>query len=91
VVVTREPEFEQFDREHFEAYLDIQADKCPGCGGHLPETKEAYAYDVEHETCRRCWALAKNQRDLEKKAEKDKDIIPAAERWSAIPVIQPGT
>lgn len=89
MVVTREPEFTQFDREHFEAFLDIEADKCSGCGGQLSETTTPVAYDVEHETCWRCWALAENQRDLDKKAEKDKKIHPSAVKWSAVPVNQP--
>jgi hypothetical protein len=81
----RDPEFDQFDREHFEALLNLRADTC-SCGGLLSETTVPdHGYEVEHVTCWRCWALAKNQADLAKRVEDDKTstVIPSAEKWIA--------
>lgn len=82
-----EPEFDDFDREHFEAELDLQADTCDGCGGRLSETTgEPHGYDVTDVTCWRCWAIAKNAAGLAQKAEKDPDVFPSAVHWAATPL-----
>ena len=93
VVVTREPEFDRFDREHFEVELDLEADTCGGCGGLLSETTgEPHGYDVDHRTCWRCYALQTRQEELAKAADgKGFDtfgnpIRPAAEDWTAAPL-----
>lgn len=79
----REPEFDQFDREHFEALLDLRADTC-SCGGLLSETTVPdHGYDVDHLTCWRCWAIRKRQEEFDKEAEGDKDLRPSAEKWIA--------
>lgn len=79
-----EPEFDDFDREHFETELDLQADTC-SCGGLLSETTgDPRSYDVNHTTCWRCWALGKARREFDAKAEKDRDLVPSAEHWSAV-------
>lgn len=86
-----EPEFDQFDREHFEALFNLRADTC-SCGGLLSETTgEPHGYDINHITCWRCHSLATRQDELavsvEKNKAKDKygnPIIPSAEKWTAV-------
>lgn len=94
----RDPEFDQFDREHFEALADLKADTCSGCGGFLSETTvdDGHGYDIDHSlVCRRCSMLALAQRDFERETQArpevngwhiDADrrpIVPTAHLWTA--------
>lgn len=92
-ITEREPEFDQFDREHFQVLAELEADTCPGCGGLLSETTgAAHGYDVEHATCWRCYALDTRRAELAKAAEeKGSTVIPTAERWYAARLEQPPT
>lgn len=85
----KEPEFDQIDREQVEALLDLRADT-HSCGGLLSETTVAdgHGYDIDHQTCFRCLALAQQQEELEEKARKGgvddhgNKIVPSAELWT---------
>jgi len=93
----REPEFDQFDREHFEAFLDLKGDTCGGCGGLMSETTvdDGHGYDINHTPCYRCAALARAQKDFadnnEKRPKVDgwpvdgrlRPIVASAQLWSA--------
>lgn len=93
----RDPEFDQFDREHFEALADLQADTCHGCGGLISETTldDGHGYDIDHVTCMRCAALARAQKDFDEDAEKRpkvdgwhvdsrmRPIVASAQLWTA--------
>lgn len=99
----RDPEFEQFDREHFEALADLKADSCPGCGGQLSETTadDGHGYDIDHIACRRCQMIALAQHDFDRDTKArpevngwhvDKDrrpIVPSALLWTARPLPSP--
>lgn len=42
----------------------VEAETCPGCGGHLPETTDEqnqHAYVVEQTRCWRCTSLGEAQ------------------------------
>lgn len=94
----RDPEFDQFDREHFEALADLRADTCGGCGGLLSETTrdDGHGYDIDHKiVCFRCAALARAQRDFHTEVEakpeangwhldhRGNPIVPSAHLWTA--------
>lgn len=94
----RDPEFDQFDREHFEALADLKADTCHGCGGLLSETTvdDGHGYDVDHSIiCFRCAAITRAQKDFDDEIEKrpkvngwhldgrGHPIVPSARLWTA--------
>lgn len=66
-VTTTEPEWGDDERAWVLALLELEAQRCPGCGGHLPDTTSA-----DHEgryaagpplRCHRCSALHQRQDD----------------------------
>ncbi|MFC0623238.1 hypothetical protein [Kribbella deserti] len=97
--MTREPEFDQFDREHFAALAEVHADTCSGCGGLLSETTvKDHGYDIEHHTCWKCHGIAGEQAVLANSAEAEADreknprkrtIRPSAEHWTAVRIPLP--
>lgn len=85
----RDPEFEQFDREHFEALADLKADSCPGCGGALSETglDDGHGYEVDHITCQRCAALALAQHDFDRETKQRPEVNGWHIDGNAIPIV----
>lgn len=93
----RESEFEQFDREHFEALADLKADTCPGCGGSITATTadDGHGYEIDHVACQRCAMLARAQHDFDRATKQKPEvdgwhidangapIVPSAHLWSA--------
>ena len=86
-----EAEFDQYDREHFEALFDLRADTCR-CGGLISETTrgDGHGYDITHTTCWRCHALtvAQEKHEAEATDGKHRDargnkIAPSTQMWSA--------
>jgi hypothetical protein len=60
-----EPEWDDEDRSWVLAWFEYEAQRCPGCGGHLPETthpdnEAAYVTGPPHR-CYRCTALQARQ------------------------------
>jgi hypothetical protein len=62
---TREAEWDDDDRAWVLALLDVESQRCPGCGGHLPDTTRPEhdgAYDAGPPVrCFRCTALHARQ------------------------------
>ena len=56
----RNPEWSDQDRGIAAALVDIESQRCPGCGGDLTETTvetPGRGWNVEHKKCFRCEAL----------------------------------
>jgi len=73
-VSVRDPEWSDQDRGIAAALFDIEAARCPGCGGDLTETTvetPGRGWDVEHKKCFRCEALH-GVKDTYHKGAKDK-------------------
>lgn len=81
----REPEFDQFDREHFEALADVKATACPGCGEQLSRTQDPdIGWEVTSEQCDRCETVAYTRARAEGKddAEARELAAPAGRIWN---------
>lgn len=95
--MVRDPEFDQFDREHFEALADLKADTCHGCGGLISETTvdDGHGYDIDHIACQRCASIARAQHDFDTEVQgrpkgngwhldaRGNPIVPSAHLWTA--------
>lgn len=69
-VAVREVEWDDEQRAWMLALAEVEAQECPGCGGHLPgTTRPGVEFDTTHPTrCKRCEALgirAKNVQQYE--------------------------
>jgi hypothetical protein len=77
--ITTEPEWDDDDRAWVEALLDLEAQRCPGCGGHLPETTDpandgAYVTGPPHR-CHRCTALHARQAQYDRDPNRAAQVV----------------
>lgn len=86
-----EPEFDDFDREHFDALADVKANECPKCGGQLDKTTdtEHVSWHVTYDECNRCETVAYTQAKKDGASEQDalKQAAPAGRLWRATAVV----
>lgn len=84
-----EPEWDAEERAWAFALLELDADRCGGCGHPLSETTDARAEDGYHApyamTCHACKAVALRRRDYESDPAPDSLLFSAHRRWRGGP------
>jgi hypothetical protein len=76
-VTTRTPEWDEESRAEVIAWLDYEAQQCPGCGGYLPDTTApdaVYSAGLPHR-CKRCDAIRARQEEYTESIRPDALVV----------------